>query len=84
MANKSVEKPDLNFILSHRAPNAIRSDSERNLIGRRTQSDRAADGERWFKFALLCPLSPSRVWSDVGFTSQIAVFANSILHICDF
>ena len=27
----------------HRAPNAIRSDGERNLIGRRTESDRAAD-----------------------------------------
>ena len=38
----------------HRAPNGIRSDGGRNLIGRRTQSDRAADGirldggrERW-------------------------------------
>ena len=38
----------------HRAPNAIRLDGERNLIGRRTRSDRTADGirsgggrERW-------------------------------------
>ena len=46
MANKSVEKPDLNFILSHRAPNAIRSDGGRNLIGRRTQSDRTANAIR--------------------------------------
>ena len=30
----------------HRTPNAIRLDAERNLIGRRTQSDRAADGIR--------------------------------------
>ena len=30
----------------HRAPNAIRLDGERNLIGRRTESDRAADGIR--------------------------------------
>ena len=50
MANKSVEKPDLNFILPHRAPNAIWSDGGRNLIGWRTQSDRTADGERWLKF----------------------------------
>ena len=28
----------------HRTPNAIQSDTERNLIGRRTESDRAADG----------------------------------------
>ena len=27
----------------HRAPNAIQLDGERNLIGRRTESDRAAD-----------------------------------------
>ena len=40
--------------LFHRAPNAIQSDGGRNLIGRRTESDRAADGirsgggrERW-------------------------------------
>ena len=38
----------------HRAPNAIRLDGERDLIGRRTESDRTADGirsgggrERW-------------------------------------
>ena len=31
---------------SHRAPNAIRSDGGRNLIGRRTESDRVADGIR--------------------------------------
>ena len=38
----------------HRAPNAIRLDGGRNLIGRRTESDRTADGirsdggrERW-------------------------------------
>ena len=30
----------------HRTPNAIRLDAERNPIGRRTQSDRAADGIR--------------------------------------
>ena len=32
---------------SHRAPNGIRSDGGRNPIGRRTESDRAADGIRW-------------------------------------
>ena len=38
----------------HRAPNAIRLDGERDLIGRRTQSNRTANGirsdggrERW-------------------------------------
>ena len=31
---------------SHRAPNGIRSDGGRNLIGRRTESDRAADAAR--------------------------------------
>ena len=30
----------------HRAPNAIRLDGERNLIGRRTESDWTADGIR--------------------------------------
>ena len=29
--------------MSHRSPYAIQSDTERNLIGQRTQSDRAAD-----------------------------------------
>ena len=29
--------------MSHRAPYAIQSDTERNLIGHRTQSDRTAD-----------------------------------------
>ena len=29
--------------MSHRAPNAIQSDTERNPIGHRTQSDRTAD-----------------------------------------
>ncbi len=29
--------------MSHRSPYAIRSDTERNPIGHRTQSDRAAD-----------------------------------------
>ena len=29
--------------MSHRAPYAIRSDTERNPIGRRTQSDQTAD-----------------------------------------
>ena len=40
--------------LFHRAPNAIRSDGGRNPIGRRTESNRAAEGirsgggrERW-------------------------------------
>lgn len=39
---------------SHRSPYAIRSGGERNLIGRRTESDRVANGirsdgerERW-------------------------------------
>ena len=32
--------------MSHRAPNAIQSDTERNPIGRRTQSDRTADAIR--------------------------------------
>ncbi len=31
---------------SHRAPNAVRSDGGRNLIGRRTESDWTADGIR--------------------------------------
>ena len=31
---------------THRAPNGIRSGGERNLIGRRTESDRAADAVR--------------------------------------
>ena len=31
---------------SHRAPNGIRSDGGRNLIGRRTESDQTADGNR--------------------------------------
>ena len=30
--------------LMHRTANATRSDGERNLIGRRTESDRTADG----------------------------------------
>ena len=30
----------------HRHPNGIRSGGERNPIGRRTESDRAADGKR--------------------------------------
>ena len=46
MANKSAEKPYYVSILYHRAPNGIRSDGERNLIGRRTQSDRTAYGIR--------------------------------------
>ena len=29
--------------MSHRAPNAIQSDTERNPIGRRTQSNQTAD-----------------------------------------
>ena len=33
-----------NCSLCHRAPNAVRSDGERNLIGWRTESDRMADG----------------------------------------
>ena len=34
----------LNTTNSHRAPYAVRSDTERDPIGRRTESDRAADG----------------------------------------
>ena len=34
----------LNATNSHRAPYAVRSDTERDPIGRRTESDRAADG----------------------------------------
>ena len=36
----------LNTTNSHRAPNAVQSDTKRNPIGRRTESDRAADGIR--------------------------------------
>ena len=36
----------LNTTNSHRAPYAVRSDTERDPIGRRTESDRAADAER--------------------------------------
>ena len=35
-----------NCSLCHRAPNAVRSDGGRNLIGRRTESDRTANGIR--------------------------------------
>lgn len=43
MISKSNQNSCLVFT-KHRTPNAIRSDAERNLIGRRTQSDRTADG----------------------------------------
>ena len=98
MANKSVEKTDLNFILSHRAPNAIWSDGERNLIGRRTQSDWTANairlgGERNLigrrtvndglsSFIMFFVVKLSALWHRLHL--EIAVFANSILHICDF
>lgn len=35
-----------NCSLCHRAPNAVRLDGVRNLIGRRTESDWMADGIR--------------------------------------
>ena len=35
----------LNATNSHRAPYAVRSDTERDPIGRRTESDRTADGK---------------------------------------
>ena len=45
MVSKSNQNSCLVFT-KHRTPNAIRSDTERNPIGRRTESDRAADGIR--------------------------------------
>ena len=36
----------LNATNSHRAPYAVRSDTERNPIGRRTESDWTANAER--------------------------------------
>ena len=45
MVSKSNPNSCLVFT-KHRTPNAIRLDAERNLIGRRTESDRAADGIR--------------------------------------
>ena len=36
----------LNATNSHRAPYAVRSDTERDPIGQRTESDRTADAER--------------------------------------
>ena len=42
MVSKSSQNSCLVFT-QHQTPNAIRLDAERNLIGRRTQSDRAAD-----------------------------------------
>gem|GEM_PF-3549274 len=39
MANKSAEKPYYVYILYHCAPNGIRSDGERDPIGRRTEND---------------------------------------------
>ena len=40
----NLSKVSLNTTNSHHAPSAVRSDTERNPIGRRTESDRAADG----------------------------------------
>ena len=42
MVSKSNQNSCLVFT-QHRTPNAIRSDTERNLIGHRTESDRTAD-----------------------------------------
>ena len=42
MQQSTIDRPTL----PHRHPNGIRSDGERNLIGRRTESDRAAYGTR--------------------------------------
>ena len=43
MVSKSNQNSCLVFT-QHRTPNAIRLDAERNLIGRRTESDRIAFG----------------------------------------
>ena len=45
MVSKSNQNSCLVFT-QHRTPNAIRSDTERNLIGRRTQSDWTPNGIR--------------------------------------
>ena len=42
----NLSKVSLNTTNSHHAPYAVRSDTERNPIGRRTESDRTADAER--------------------------------------
>ena len=42
----NLSKVSLNTTNSHRAPSAVRSDAERNPIGRRTESDWTADAER--------------------------------------
>ena len=43
MAFSSYDICSKNLTKSHRHPYGIRSDGERNLIGRRTESDRAAN-----------------------------------------
>lgn len=40
----NLSKVSLNTTNSHRAPSTVRSDTERDPIGRRTESDRTADG----------------------------------------
>lgn len=42
MQQSTIDRPTL----PHRHPNGIRSDTERNPIGRRTESDRTADATR--------------------------------------
>lgn len=42
----NLSKVSLNTTNSHRAPSAVRSDTKRDPIGRRTESNRAADAER--------------------------------------
>ena len=44
MAFSSSDICNKNLTKSHRHPYGIRSGGGRNLIGRRTESDRAADG----------------------------------------
>ena len=42
----NLSKVSLNTTNSHRAPYAVQSDTERDPIGRRTESDWTADAER--------------------------------------
>ena len=46
MLGCSIANVVYNCSLCHRAPNAVQSGGERNLIGWRTESDRTADGIR--------------------------------------
>ena len=61
----NLSKVSLNTTNSHRAPSAVRSDTKRDPIGRRTESNRAADAERWLIAKeirlLLCLISETYV-----------------------